>query len=234
MGRSVEGRYHTSAAVALAVILQSHNTGALSTGGPYHRVQSHTIGASPPTDDEEIHHILWSVYILDRTWSVATGSQLGAPLAINCGTPRPLAINTLQNDAFVQADPSTADNALIREHINCLLALSVLCLFYARKRPPIRARFEDDFALLRAESSLRREDDSSVLLVHTLAHAATAQLYRGCHEPQTLAGQKALRLRSYPRCASRYYGVISLAYLRVSLSVGNLIVIDSHPYWLSC
>jgi len=45
----------------------------------------------------------------------------------------------------------------------------------------------------RAESSLWREDGSSAtLLVHTLAHAATTQLYRGCHEPQTPPGQKAL------------------------------------------
>lgn len=81
MGRTIEGRYHTSAAVALAQVLQSD----LAASRPSNNVvprRRPSGGICIPADDEENLHVICSVFILDKTWSIACGcdsaSHLGA------------------------------------------------------------------------------------------------------------------------------------------------------------
>ncbi|KAH9831642.1 uncharacterized protein C8Q71DRAFT_296660 [Rhodofomes roseus] len=137
MGRSMEGHYHTSAAVALAVILQSDNASAVSGSSrrPEYYQQSRTISNAEnlgsSVDEEERQHIFWAVYILDRTWSVATDPRIGAPFVITHDVPR---VAALQIDAPTQA--SISDYTSIQAHTHC--ALGAQCTMLA-----LRARAAD-------------------------------------------------------------------------------------------
>ena len=71
MGRPVEGRYHTSAAVALAQVLQSNL--AIRPPNDTTSRRRPSDGICVLTDDEEILHIICAVLILDETWSVGCG-----------------------------------------------------------------------------------------------------------------------------------------------------------------
>ena len=78
MGRTVEGRYHTSAATALSQVLQANlTTRPPNNTAPRRRPSG---GIYIPTDDEESLHVICAVFILDKTWSVGCGCDSASHL----------------------------------------------------------------------------------------------------------------------------------------------------------
>ncbi|KZT69879.1 hypothetical protein DAEQUDRAFT_765192 [Daedalea quercina L-15889] len=210
-GRMLEGRYHCSAAVALALSAHLHKIRSLSTSDT----------SQPPDqpldriDEGERINAFWTVFMLDRAWSVATRlpSQLdGKDSGLSLDIPWPLdaeeydrvglapevrGSRTMYN--FLHDLPSTStDGTSILALRAKAAALLERATRYATSAPQVPgqqqgpseqdiqllARVIDRFAasLPEIHSLLDTGTICHLLVIHTQTHVATILLHRSAGE----------------------------------------------------
>ncbi|CAL1711048.1 unnamed protein product [Somion occarium] len=111
-GRFLEGRYHTSAAISLAIscrlnLIRSNQVISMEGGSAMIMVSTQTAALVDPLDgieEGERINAFWAVYVLDKTWAVALKSPSAISedglWGIQIDTPWPLAMEAYERGAL--------------------------------------------------------------------------------------------------------------------------------------
>ncbi|KAI9066252.1 hypothetical protein FKP32DRAFT_1610151 [Trametes sanguinea] len=157
MSRFLEGRYHCSAAVALALSCRLHKIRSSTDQGfglasMRQGEQVREYNLPPPRDaveEGERMRGFWYVYAMDKNWAVA----LGSPSHFN---------GIAQSGSYVDT-PWPLETAQYEAFYGRFVAVDGLIDRFSASLPPINRSSNAEVAL-------------NLLVTHTLAHAATIQL----------------------------------------------------------
>ncbi|GBE87925.1 hypothetical protein SCP_1201510 [Sparassis crispa] len=217
-GRLLEGRYHCSAAVALALSGRLNQIrGVVDHMSHVHTAHGIDIQLPPPTDaveEGERVNAFWTVYLLDKSWTV----PLGSPSHINGGAdlniPWPLEMENYEEggfapnilgvrtiESFLNNTPSSSGSGTSSLALHAkAAALYERATRLSSHWSPTMANAEEFFAnvalldsvidhftasLRPIEAATSPHVARDLLVTHSLARAATIQLYARLSEAAT-------------------------------------------------